>query len=99
MHSDLELCTVLRRGYLFIDFLPLRGEISGLDAISFVLLLGAKCKFLRYRKIPMISAGLIFQVHEGLLLGLFSGELVFRGACYRKEFCVPKWVSLVNKNS
>ena len=55
-------------------------------------------QILRYRKIPMISAGLIV-VHEGLLLGLFSGELVFRGACYWKEFCVPKWVSLVNKNS
>ena len=45
MHSDLELCTVLRRGYLFIDFLPLRGEILVLDVISFVLFLGAKCKF------------------------------------------------------
>ena len=26
-NSDLELGTVLRRSHLFIDFLPLRGEI------------------------------------------------------------------------
>ena len=31
--------------------------------------------------------------------GLFSGELVFRGAYYWKEFCVSKWVGLDNKNS
>ena len=33
------------------------------------------------------------------MLGLFSGELIFGGACYRKEFCVSKWVWFVNKNS
>ena len=51
-----------------------------------------------YRKIQIISPGLIF-VQRALLLGLFSGELIFGGACYRKEFCVSKWVWLVNKNS
>ena len=38
-----------------------------------------------YRKIPIISPGLIF-VQKGFLLGLFSGELIFGGACYRKNF-------------
>ena len=33
------------------------------------------------------------------LLGLFSGELIFGGACYRKECCVSKWIGLDNKNS
>ena len=51
-----------------------------------------------YRKIPIISPGLIF-VQKAFLLGLFSGELIFGGACYRKEFCVSKWVWFVNKNS
>ena len=46
----------------------------------------------------MISPGLIF-VQKAFLLGLFSGELIFGGACYRKEFCVSKWVGLVNKNT
>ena len=52
----------------------------------------------RYRKIPIISPGLIF-VQKAFLLGLYSEELIFGGACYRKEFCVSKWVWLVNKNS
>ena len=51
-----------------------------------------------YRKIPVISPGLIF-VQKAFLLGLFSGELIFRGACYRKEFCISKWVWFVNRNS
>ena len=51
-----------------------------------------------YRKIPIISPGLIF-VQKAFLLGLFSGELIFGGACYWKEFCVSKWVGLDNKNS
>ena len=51
-----------------------------------------------YHKIPIISPGLIF-VQKAFLLGLFSGELIFGGACYRKEFCVSKWVWFVNKNS
>ena len=33
------------------------------------------------------------------MLGLFSGELIFGGAYYWKEFCVSKWVGLDNKNS
>ena len=32
-------------------------------------------------------------------MGLFSGELIFGGAYYWKEFCVSKWVELDNKNS
>ena len=51
-----------------------------------------------YNKIPIIIPGLIF-VQKAFLLGFFSGEHIFRGACYRKEFCVSKWVWLVNKNS
>ena len=33
------------------------------------------------------------------MLGLFSGELIFGGAYYWKEFCVSKWVGLDNKNN
>ena len=33
------------------------------------------------------------------MLGLFSGELIFGGAYYWREFCVSKWVGLDNKNS
>ena len=51
-----------------------------------------------YRKIPIISPRLIF-VQKAFLLGLFSGELIFGGACYWKEFCVSKWVGLDSKNS
>ena len=32
------------------------------------------------------------------MLGLFSGELIFGGGYYWKEFCVTKWVALDNKN-
>ena len=32
------------------------------------------------------------------MLALFSGELVFGRAYYRKEFCVLQWVGLDNKN-
>ena len=42
-----------------------------------------------YHKIPIISPGLVF-VQKAFLLGLFSGELIFRGAYYWKEFCVSK---------
>ena len=45
-----------------------------------------------------INPGLIF-VQKAFLLGLFLGELIFRGAYYWKEFCVSKWVGLDNKNS
>ena len=51
-----------------------------------------------YRKIPIISPGLIF-VQKAFLLVLFLGELIFGGAYYWKEFCVSKWVGLDNKNS
>ena len=51
-----------------------------------------------YRKIPIMSPGLIF-VQKAFLLCLFLGELIFGGACYRKEFCVSKWVGFVNKDS
>ena len=51
-----------------------------------------------YRKILKISPGLIF-VQKAVLLGLFLGELIFRGACHWKEFCVSKWVGFGNKNS
>ena len=51
-----------------------------------------------YRKIPIISPGLIF-VQKAFLLGLFLGELIFTGAYYWKEFCISKWVGLDNKNS
>ena len=32
-------------------------------------------------------------------MGLFSGEIIFGGAFYGREFCVSKWVQLDNKNS
>ena len=51
-----------------------------------------------YRKIPIISPGLIF-VQKVFLLGLFLGELIFGGAYNWKEFCVSKWVGLDNKTS
>ena len=41
------------------------------------------CMF-TYRKIPIISPGLIF-VRNAFLVGLFSGELIFGGAYYWKE--------------
>ena len=52
----------------------------------------------QYRKIPIISPGLIF-VQKAFLLGLFPGKFIFGGAYYRKEFCISKWVGLDNKNS
>ena len=33
------------------------------------------------------------------MLGLFSGQLIFGGAYYWKEFCVSKLLGLNNKNS
>ena len=32
-------------------------------------------------------------------MGLFSGEIVFRGALYWGEFCVSKWIGLDNKKT
>ena len=34
---------------------------------------------------------------KGFFAGLIFGELIFGGACYWKEFCISKWVWLVNK--
>ena len=51
---------------------------------------------LEHRKSPIISPGLIF-VQKAVLLGLFSGELIFGGAYNWKEFCVSKWAGLDNK--
>ena len=43
-----------------------------------------------YRKIPIISPGLIFVQKDFCWAhfrgSLFSGKLIFGGACYRKEF-------------
>ena len=33
------------------------------------------------------------------MLGLFSGELIFGGAYYWKEFCASQWVGLDNKTA
>ena len=52
---------------------------------------------LKYLKMPIISPGHIF-VQKAFLLGFFSGQLIFGGAYYWKEFCVSKWVGL-DKNS
>ena len=52
-----------------------------------------------YRKIPIISPGLIFVQIKGFLLGLFSLELIFGGANYWREFFASKLVGLDNKNS
>ena len=46
-----------------------------------------------YRKIPIISPGLIF-VQKAFLLGLFLGELIFGGAYYWREFCVSNGLDL-----
>ena len=58
--------------------------------------------FIIYRKIPIINPRPIFA-QTALLLGLFSGEVIFGGAYYWREFCVSKWVGLtiktVNSNS
>ena len=53
----------------------------------------------KYCKIPIISPSWAYICSKGFLLGLFSGELIFGGAYYWKEFCVSKWVKLDNKNS
>ena len=45
-----------------------------------------------------MSPGLIF-VQKAVLLSLSSGELIFGGAYYGKEFCVSKWVELDNKTA
>ena len=52
-----------------------------------------KCYFAKYRKIPIVSRGLVF-VQKAFLMGLFSGERNFGGAYWWREFCVSKWVGL-----
>ena len=54
--------------------------------------------FMHYRKIPIISPGLIV-VQKAFLLGLFLGELIFGGAYYWREFCISKWVWFVKRNN
>ena len=49
---------------------------------------------MQYRKIPIISPGLIF-VQKAFLVGLYSGELIFGGAYYWREFYVSKWAGLI----
>ena len=51
----------------------------------------------QYRKIAIMSPGLIF-VEKDFLLGIFSRELNFGGAYYWREFFVSKGVCLDNKN-
>ena len=51
-----------------------------------------------YRKIPIVSPGLLF-VQKAVLLGLFSDEPIFGGAYYWKKFCVSKCLGLTIKNS
>ena len=63
-----------------------------------ILRILGKLKSSIHRKIPLISPGPIF-VQKAFLLGLFSGELIFRRAYCWKVFCVSKWVGLDNKNS
>ena len=55
-------------------------------------------QYTKFRKIPIISPGLIF-VQKAFLLGLFSGEPIFGGAYYWREFYVSKWVGLDDENS
>ena len=68
---------------------PEKDDVSPRDMITL---------FVLYRKIPIISPGLIF-FQKAFLLGLFLGELIFGGAYYWKEFCISKCFVLDNKNS
>ena len=52
----------------------------------------------QYRKIPIISLGLIL-VQKAVLPGLFSEGRIFREAYHWMEFCVSKWAGLNDKNS
>ena len=51
-----------------------------------------------YRKIPIISPELIF-FQRAFLLGLVSGELIFIGANYWKEFAFPNGLGLTIKTA
>ena len=46
-----------------------------------IILVYCQSNFVTYREIPIISPGLIL-VQTTFWLGLFSGELIFRGAYY-----------------
>ena len=79
---------------LFVSSLLLAGhqDVEALSALTKNV--GRRGTFTKsevqfYRKIPIISPRLIF-VHKALLLGLFSGKLMFGGAYYWREFCVSK---------
>ena len=52
----------------------------------------------QYRKIPIISPGLIF-VQKAFLLGLFSGELIFGGAYCWREFAFKNGLGLTIKTA
>ena len=52
-------------------------------------------KLIEYRKIPIISPGLILII---LFKRLFAG-LTFGGPYFLREFCISKLVGLDNKNS
>ena len=61
--------------------------------------------YLRLRFVGgLFSGGLILGraftvfVQKAFWLGLFSSEIIFRGAFYQKEFCFLKWVWLVTEN-
>ena len=62
------------------------------------MLYGTGFLFSIFCKIPIISPGLIF-VKKASMVRLFSGELIFKGAYYWREFWVSKWVGLDNKMS
>ena len=51
-----------------------------------------------YRKIPIISPGLIF-VQKAFLLGLFLGELIFGGAYYWRDFAFQNGLDLTMKTT
>ena len=61
---------------------------------------GLRCLqlILGYRKIPIISPGLIF-VQKAFLLGLFSGELIFGGAYYWREVAFRNGLGLTIKTA
>ena len=79
----------------FIEHIPTCGFLKWSYNIIMLDLTDLK---VNYRKIPIISPGLIF-VQKAVLLSLFSGELIFGGAYYWKEFCISKWVGLDNKTA
>ena len=51
-----------------------------------------------FRDVPGYS-GMFQNVPECSMFRVLSTALIFGGAYYWKEFCISKWVWLVNKNS